>query len=281
VTVACLSMSSEFPKTIRCGDVYNCQDTEFCGQDGTCHELNCINLYDYGPKTLTGHDDQDVSVPKLVCTGEPPTVDAANMCLSANPDPCIDMPAISPWPLLIHYHCTSSEHGDFVFAPLCAYEYLNGRYATLNRYCSAQPNPYQSFSCYDLDPDTVTAGMEQYLEDYVNRTRMDPECTVNNLPFDLPDNETISYSGRGRHQYRTYIGSGDSSLLSGAVDAVGNDLSSVDLEQLRFVMKSSLIGAIPTLSPTPLSMAPTNKASETAIFVAALASLIGWICYMT
>jgi hypothetical protein len=52
-----------------------CKDTEFCGQDGTCHAFNCVNLYDYGPKTATGHDYDDRKAPKLACTSEPPPVE--------------------------------------------------------------------------------------------------------------------------------------------------------------------------------------------------------------
>jgi hypothetical protein len=170
-----------------------CKDTEFCGQDGTCHAFNCVNLYDYGPKTATGHDYDDLKAPKLVCTNEPPPVEDTSACLS-------------PWPLLIHYHCTLSQSGDYSLRPRCPVDYLDGRYATLNRYCSAQPNPYQNFSCCDLDPDTITDGMERFLTDYSTKVRLDSECTAENLPDRTGDpsqsNETDPYTGSGYHSYR-------------------------------------------------------------------------------
>jgi hypothetical protein len=252
-----------------------CKDTEFCGQDGTCHAFNCVNLYDYGPKTATGHDYDDLKAPKLVCTSETPPVEDTSTCLS-------------PWPLLIHYHCTLSQSGDYSLRLSCPVDYLDGRYVTLNRYCSAQPNPYQTFSCYDLDPDTITDGMERFLTDYSNKIRLDSECTAENLPYRASDpsqsNETDPYTGSGYHSYQACIDITQSytncALVSGTVHSFpnGTDLAPLDFERLRYVMQSTIRGELPT--PSSVSSATTANllgTTTTTIATAMLAAWLGWI----
>ena len=272
-----------------------CKDTEFCGQDGTCHEFNCINVYDYGPKTVTGHDYQDTSAPKLECSSETPSADDSNPCLGMNPD-AFNVELIrtveSPWPVLIEYHCSkqesTSDSGSFYFgdSAFCGYAYLNGRYATFNRHCSAQPNPYQNFSCYDMDPNT---DMEQYLDDYVNRTMLDSECTIDNFrhpsdnePSSTTENVTITYPAR--HFYRTciheFLPSGSSNtncaLVYGAVNLDDSDLTPIDFERLRYVMTSNILGNLPDDNETvATSLAATNNILQTC--VVAVFVLIGLI----
>ena len=242
-----------------------CKDTEFCGQDGTCHEFNCVNVYDYGPKTVTGHEYQDTSSPNLECSSESPTFDDSNPCLShlnTNPNVAeVNSTIESTWPLLIRYYCSKFEKSnssllDFSTDPaMCAHEYLDGRYATFNRHCFAQPNPYQNFSCYDMNPDT---DLEQYLQDYLNRTTLDAECTADNLPFfhgSEPD-EGVTVGYRARHSYMTCIeeiplpGTASSSntncaFVFGSVNSDTSDLTPIDYERLRTVVKSNIIGNLP------------------------------------
>jgi hypothetical protein len=260
-----------------------CKDTEFCGQDGTCHAFNCVNLYDYGPKTATGHDYDDRKAPKLACTNEPPPVEDTSTCLS-------------PWPLLIHYHCTLSRDSDYFSKPVCPVDYLDGRYATLNRYCSAQPNPSQTFSCYDLDPDTITDGMERFLTDYLNKVRLDSECTAENLPERVGDpsqyNESDPYTGRSYHSYQACIDitqwHTNCALVGGAVSPKGTELSPLDFERLRHVMRSNIRGELPPSSsfssaptPSPFPLASTanllGTTKTTTIAAATLTAWLGWI----
>ena len=270
-----------------------CKDTEFCGQDGTCHEFNCINVYDYGPKTVTGHDYQDTSA-KLECSSEPPTVDDSNPCLGMNPD-AFDAELIStvesPWPVLIEYFCSrvesTSDSDRFYFGDSaeCGYAYLDGRYATFNRHCSAQPNPYQNFSCYDMDPNT---DMERYLNDYVNRTTLDSECTIDNVPYPPEPNSTTENVNvfLAQHSYSTCIQETTPSgsiytncaLVYGAVTVTNNDtdLKPIDFERLRYVMKSNILG-LPENSETvsASSIVTHNVLGKIAIAVSVLIGLIG------
>ena len=198
----------------------------------------------------------------------------------------------SPWPVLIEYHCSkqesTSDSGSFYFgdSAFCGYAYLNGRYATFNRHCSAQPNPYQNFSCYDMDPNT---DMEQYLDDYVNRTMLDSECTIDNFrhpsdnePSSTTENVTITYPAR--HFYRTciheFLPSGSSNtncaLVYGAVNLDDSDLTPIDFERLRYVMTSNILGNLPDDNETvATSLAATNNILQTC--VVAVFVLIGLI----
>jgi hypothetical protein len=275
-----------------------CRDTEFCGEDGTCHEFNCMSLYQYGPETVTGHEYQDQSTPSLVCSNEPPTIDPSNPCLSGsasrNTDISNNVTIASPWPLLINYHCSRLEEsvdGSSVFQSFsqsdqCAYGYLDGRYVATNRHCSAQPNPYQTFSCYDLDPSSIASGVERYLDQYVNKTMLDSECTMDNFPYQepVPENFTVSYPGY--HSYGTCIDTDsltDCTLVDGRVE--GN-LTSLDYERLRAVMFSSLSGELPDTTSPSLSPPSTSSAAVvakhgcvlgTAIVVSVLGLAFGWI----
>jgi hypothetical protein len=276
-----------------CEDDGGCKDTEFCGLDGTCHPFNCVNLYQYGPPTFTGHEYQDASAPVLVCSRDPPAVDASNPCL---PDSDSETEALyyvnstieSPWPLLIHRHCIRSETGsdgtDYIrdYPSRCAYDYLRGRYATLNRYCFARPNPYQNFSCYDMDPNT-TDGMELYLADYVNKTSLNSECTVDNFAtttyFDTSGNATVQYVGS--HEYSTCI-NGACWFVDRSVGY--RELTPTDYERLRHVMHSRLIGDLPAATPSSsaaLAAGPIHNVfllgTATTIIIGSALTWMGWI----
>jgi hypothetical protein len=250
-----------------------CRDTEFCGEDGTCHEFNCMSLYEYGPETVTGHRYHDPLTPSLLCSNEPPTIDPSNPCLADsryldNPN---NITIASPWPILINFHCTRSEQSadgsgllSFIKPDQCAYSFLDGRYVTTNRHCSAQPNPYQAFSCYDFDPSSIAGGLERYLDQYVNKTMLDSECTIDNFPYPEPVRENFTVTYPGYHTYGTCINKVrhiDCTLVHGLV--YGN-LTSLDYERLRSVMVSSLRDELPDTTSPSLSPPSTSSADVVA-----------------
>ena len=261
-----------------------CKSTEFCGQDGSCHEFNCVNVYDYGPKTVTGHDYQDPSAPQLQCSDPAPTEVAFNTCLydPSALDADLTKNVESPWPLLLTYQCSPYDY--FTHPEACAYDFLDGRYVTFNRFCSASLNEYQDFVCYDMNPDT---DMERYLADYLNQTAFHSQCTDDNVRDPTvfePEEETTAIEYHGRHSYVTCIGSLppwalyniDCTFVVGSVNQEANiPLSPNDFERLRYVVRSNLVGSIPNGEEDTSAVATRHVlGTAAAAFVHALLGLL-------
>ena len=272
-----------------------CKTTEFCGQDGTCHEFNCVNVYEYGPSSVTGHDFQDASAPELECSTELSSDDPSQTCWYSDGLRYRDdftSTIESPWPLAIRFHCSvhatysASSFGVlYLDSEDCAYSYLDGRYATFNRYCSAQPNPHQNFTCFDIDPDT---DIERYLSDYSNKTTTNSECTEDNLPYpynpDECDENVTSIRYAGHHEYSACIrrvtadsSHTDCTLIPIAGGWDKDALSPIDFERLRFVMKSKIVGNVPVEEESSSSAGQGGVVRTHMIVAVGMLATIGWI----
>jgi hypothetical protein len=210
-----------------------CKDTEFCGRDLKCYEFNCDNFYLQGPTAYTGKgSDGEDAAETLKCFDTPNPSDG--LCGETGDDPA------PVFPLALKYECLP-QNVYYTIDDDCPSPRFQGRFVSYNRYCTAEPNPDQVFTCYDISPETDT---QTYFEDYINNVQSNPNCTEENLryppdAYDSSTNKAVELVGV--HQYRTClqnVTNGDCSVF----DGYDSSLDTFDIDRARFVMSATLSG---------------------------------------
>lgn len=170
-----------------CESSNGCRIGEFCGRDNACHEIHCENLYEYGPTSLAGKrdlgntDDEGL----LECS-----LQQENMTTGENTSMASEICDDNEWPVALEYRCSPPMMGNvFSFPPkVCPREIearSDGRYMSFVRKCMAQPNPDQSFACFDMKG-AQDVSLADYAATYVEKIQQNPICTSDNLGPEFP-----------------------------------------------------------------------------------------------
>ena len=235
-----------------CDAIGGCKSTEFCGNDLRCHDFSCETFYQYGPTDYTGHDGQQLQL--LQCTETMNSSTSTGWCKSTD----------NGFPIAVKYGCLPD--GYFVGSTDCPSSALEaenlyaGRFATYNRYCTAQPNPGQRFTCFDMD----TVDPEMYFQDFVDTIRANDTCTTENNPLSpITDRELVPlilYHSCVGYQNRTGNSYSDCTILPGAYH---RSLYSFDASYARYTMKSMLETLSTTIDDSTMapSQTPTSKSA--------------------
>jgi len=243
---------SQFPL---CDAIGGCKTTEFCGTDLQCHEFSCDTFYRYGPTVYTGQEEEKEEQ-QLQCT------DTMSSSASAWCDFTGD-----GFPIAVKYQCL--PNGYFVDLPDCPASALQeenlyaGRYTTYNRYCTAQPNPGQQFTCFDMD----SMDPELYFQDFVYAVRANDTCTAENnpVPF-ITDRElapSILYDSCVGYRNRTGSGFTDCTIFPGGYH---QSLLSFDASYAQFTMKSMLETFSTTADDETMAPSQTPTTTTSAAF---------------
>jgi hypothetical protein len=208
-----------------------CKYTEFCGRDRKCHEFNCNNFYLQGPIAYTGQGGDGEDVPGTL------------KCFDTNPSDglCGEESDPSVFPLALKYECRPQtiEYSRDDDCPLPR-RFQGRRFVSYNRYCTAEPNPDQVFTCYDISPETDT---QTYFEDYINDVQSNPNCTEENLryPEDATnsENRTVELGG---HQYASCLHSVANDRDCSVFYGYDSSLDTLNIDRARFTMSVTLSG---------------------------------------
>ena len=156
-------------------DPEGCPVGTFCGNDGSCHKVgDCETFYKYAPVNRTGRISSDA--PSLNCTGDYQTEFDVDICSKYN----YKMQTLErQWPLAVSYVCREGRWDTSSVA--CPSNYTAGRELPFNRMCTAEPNPYQEYVCFD------TIGMEEMsILKYEEAVLKNNLCTVENFDSSSP-----------------------------------------------------------------------------------------------
>jgi hypothetical protein len=212
-----------------------------------------VFVYDHGPMSVTGHGEGGSTTPgELNCTSVIPEEEQCQDVYSQSYD-ASDLD--SPWPVALSFVCMPEM---MWYSPdECAHQRLQSRFVTMNRYCEAKPNAGQTFTCFDIAPET---DLDEVLAQYMKVTTMNPNCTVGNVNVIYDDDDDPNTNYTGGHWYApTCIGnSTHTNCIHGGSQSF-YDIN--DTERLRTVMSSQLIGVAPTMAPTA---GPASDAARTA-----------------
>lgn len=167
-----------------------CRISEFCGRDKVCHSIDCDNLYQHGPEGMAGaQDDPDSHPAQYQCTMQHSYNDAdllptststaksnndTSLMINAPPKPVCDDGA---WPIALEYRCSLPNFLSSAFTLCPQNSKSNGRMLSFARRCTGQPNPDQTFVCYDMKG---VSSLEEYAANYVNLVSTNSTCTTDN-----------------------------------------------------------------------------------------------------
>ena len=167
-----------------------CFVPDFCSQDGVCHPRNCETFYRYAQESLTGRGNQP-RVGEQQQETEPQEKGEEELECYVNEFPPNNVvePPCPPnenggglFPIAV-YHTCRDDYGPAAPFGLRCWDWYNDavhhsaggqtttgattparRFATMNRVCTAKPNPEQRFICYDIAPET---DLESYFDNYL------------------------------------------------------------------------------------------------------------------
>ena len=180
-----------------------CRISEFCGRDKVCHSIDCDNLYQYGPEGMAGaQDDPDSHPEQYQCTMQHSNNDAdllttstsaaksnndTSLMINAPPTPVCDDGA---WPIALEYRCSLRNSGSSAFTLCPQNSNSNGRMLSFARRCTGQPNPDQTFVCYDMKG---VSSLAEYAANYVNLVSTNSTCTMDDNQIKWMDKEVQSW----------------------------------------------------------------------------------------
>ena len=159
-----------------------CRIEEFCGRDKVCHSIDCDNLYRYGPVSMAGEQEDPDSDPQVECTLHEEFIGSNDTSTNT---PCED----DEWPIALEYRCSPFNIWSSSSALCPKYSNSDGRLLSFARRCVGQPNPDQTFVCYDMKG----VSLPDYTADYVDIVANNPNCTTNNLEPYLLDEENKNW----------------------------------------------------------------------------------------
>ena len=197
-----------------CADYSTCGTPDFCSEDGVCHQRTCETFYRYAQESLTGRGNRSSSVgeqetepqgeEELECYVNefppnnvveppcPPNEDGGGLFPIAVYHTCRDNDSPAPpsrfrcwdWYEAVHHSAGGQTTTGATTVP--------PRFATMNRVCTAKPNPEQRFICYDIAPET---DLESYFDNYLAAVESmggcgDENSTINNNDDDVTNRTT-------------------------------------------------------------------------------------------
>ena len=165
-----------------CDENGGCRVHEFCGRDEICHSIDCENLYQYGPDSMVGVQEEDSDSnnsgdpSQLTCTlyNEEEDDDIlGNDTAGIFYEICED----DRWPTALEYKCSPRNIWSGTIDGCPQTSKSDGRVLSFARRCLGQPNPDQIFLCYDMKG----IFLADYTADYVQLVTEHPNCTEQNL----------------------------------------------------------------------------------------------------
>jgi len=196
-----------------------CGDTEFCGTDDVCYDANCDNFYEKGNRAFTGYVEG--SEP-LAC--EVVSADDAKKPVSASFG-CVGF-----------YCAFDSEMVPFAL------------FAT--RVCAANPQPLQSFVCYDVSPSDTD------FQAFVG-------STAGTDGYSCPDSDGFTTSPVYIYYQNMILqqASGGSTVINGpnSTDTFNETLASATFSSRLIIGDPT---AAPTSAPTPPPTPPSASSSS-------------------
>ena len=251
VFIGSTSSSSVFPD---CREV-GCLQKEFCGTDNKCHEIHCESFYQYGPPEFTGNYEEEREDPSSSLTCVNTLEKGQGLCAEYSNDG-----SSNGWPTVIQFACQeentySPRYADELCGENDPYNSIQGRYETMNRYCFATPNPYQNFTCYDLDP--VKTNFTTYFDSYLQSVQNNLYCDGIDLPLiTYPNGTEVNMTASdfyAHHDYHHCIsrpGHSDCTLGYSGIYIRGKSIwnstqEPFDPDRYRYSIISSLDGRIP------------------------------------
>ena len=192
-----------------------CFVPDFCSQDGVCHPRTCETFYRYAQESLTGRGNRP-SMGEQQET-EPQGEEELECYVNEFPPNNVVEPPCPPnenggglFPIAV-YHTCRDDYGPAAPFGLRCWDWYNDavhhsaggqkttgattlppRFATMNRVCTAKPNPEQRFICYDIAPET---DLESYFDNYLAAVESMGGCgnensTINNNDDDVTNRTT-------------------------------------------------------------------------------------------
>lgn len=231
-----------------------CPSGYFCGRDSQCHRLgNCEDYFRYGPSEMTGvQEDHDngILLPALNCTTEYRENPFGTCGLYGGND--------GDWPSALLINCLQGSY-------LCPIGENLGQALPFSRMCTAEPNPDQTYLCFDtvaMKEADIVAYEERILENY--------DCP-NEDEADFPGyhGPSLLYiDAYSNNTHRTNLYPFSRAHL---IDANKTSSLIVNRERLSFLLFSELRGS----PPEAFSASPPIPCS-TSLILMLLATMFSW-----